>query len=188
MALALLCSASLAAGFYLPGVAPTDYKAGDELRAKVEALTSVRTQLPYEYYVLQFCRDGIDMSNQEALNLGEVLRGSRIYNTPYTFIMGMNQNCRILCHKEYTQVRTPELLSNSSCVDAIAASVSLGSCSQAYARARTICSCTWVLNCWCGSVWSPRQHPDVPTCLWGTGGGAGVRAHDRGRIPQPFPR
>jgi transmembrane 9 superfamily protein 2/4 len=102
-ALALLAPA-LVAGFYLPGVAPTDYKAGDELRAKVEALTSVRTQLPYEYYVLPFCSGGIDMSNQEALNLGEVLRGSRIYNTPYTFTMGLNQNCRILCHKEYTQV------------------------------------------------------------------------------------
>lgn len=104
LALVLLGAAQLSVGFYLPGVAPTDYKAGDQLRAKVEALTSVRTQLPYEYYVLPFCRDGIDMSNQEALNLGEVLRGSRIYNTPYTMTMGMNQNCKILCHKEYTQV------------------------------------------------------------------------------------
>ena len=106
LALVLLCSASLSLGFYLPGVAPTDYKPGDKLTAKVEALTSVRTQLPYEYYVLPFCRDGIDMSHQEALNLGEVLRGSRIYNTPYTFTMGVNQNCKILCHKEYTQVCT----------------------------------------------------------------------------------
>lgn len=104
LALLLLCSASVTLGFYLPGVAPTDYKPGDELRAKVEALTSVRTQLPYEYYVLPFCRDGIDMNNQEALNLGEVLRGSRIYNTPYTFEMGHNFNCKILCAKHYTQV------------------------------------------------------------------------------------
>lgn len=104
LALLLLCSASYSLGFYLPGVAPIDYKPGDELRVKVEALTSVRTQLPYEYYVLPFCRNGIDMNNQEALNLGEVLRGSRIYNTPYTFKMGVNQNCRILCHREYTQV------------------------------------------------------------------------------------
>mmetsp|Transcript_99023 Transcript_99023/g.144844 ORF Transcript_99023/g.144844 Transcript_99023/m.144844 type:complete len:666 (+) Transcript_99023:55-2052(+) len=108
LALVLLGAAQLSLGFYLPGVAPTDYKAGDQLRAKVEALTSVRTQLPYEYYVLPFCRDGIDMSNQEALNLGEVLRGSRIYNTPYTMTMGMNQNCKILCHKEYTQEEVQE--------------------------------------------------------------------------------
>ncbi|EKX53685.1 hypothetical protein GUITHDRAFT_156950 [Guillardia theta CCMP2712] len=73
---------------------------GEKLNAKVEALTSTRTQLPYEYYVLPFCRN--------ALNLGEVLRGSRIYNTPYSFNMGVNQNCKILCHKEYTQEEVQE--------------------------------------------------------------------------------
>jgi transmembrane 9 superfamily protein 2/4 len=108
VALVLLGSASRTLGFYLPGVAPTDYKPGDKLTAKVEALTSVRTQLPYEYYVLPFCKDGIDMSNQESLNLGEVLRGSRIYNTPYTFTMGLNQNCKILCQKEYSQEEVQE--------------------------------------------------------------------------------
>lgn len=40
---------------------------------QVEALTSVRTQLPYEYYVLPFCNQGVDLNTQEALNLGEVL-------------------------------------------------------------------------------------------------------------------
>ena len=30
-----LCALPLALGFYLPGVAPTDYALGDELRAKV---------------------------------------------------------------------------------------------------------------------------------------------------------
>ena len=108
VALVLLGSASRTLGFYLPGVAPTDYKPGDKLTAKVEALTSVRTQLPYEYYVLPFCKDGIDMSNQESLNLGEVLRGSRIYNTPYTFTMGLNQNCKIMCQKEYSQEEVQE--------------------------------------------------------------------------------
>jgi hypothetical protein len=39
---------------------------------QVEALTSVRTQLPYEYYVLPFCNQGVDLNTQEALNLGEV--------------------------------------------------------------------------------------------------------------------
>jgi hypothetical protein len=32
----------------------------------------VRTQLPYEYYVLPFCNQGVDLNTQEALNLGEV--------------------------------------------------------------------------------------------------------------------
>jgi transmembrane 9 superfamily protein 2/4 len=50
----LLAAAPTAVAFYLPGVAPMDYKAGDAMRVKVEALTSVKTQLPYEYYVLPF--------------------------------------------------------------------------------------------------------------------------------------
>lgn len=108
---------------------------------KVEALTSVKTQLPYEYYVLPFCHDGddtllaeygsaladgsVEMTPQAstcmqlmvsgshyscccvrlllrtwynspfvfgtALNLGEVLKGSRIYETPYIFHMGVDQ-------------------------------------------------------------------------------------------------
>eukprot|EP00286_Rhodomonas_abbreviata_P012809 CAMPEP_0181327422 /NCGR_PEP_ID=MMETSP1101-20121128/22094_1 /TAXON_ID=46948 /ORGANISM="Rhodomonas abbreviata, Strain Caron Lab Isolate" /LENGTH=686 /DNA_ID=CAMNT_0023436083 /DNA_START=12 /DNA_END=2072 /DNA_ORIENTATION=+ len=99
----LLGAFSLTSAFYLPGVAPTDYTRGDVLRPKVEALTSVRTQLPYEYYVLPFCDQGVNMLSQDALNLGEVLRGSRIYETPYVFEMGMNQNCKILCRKKYTQ-------------------------------------------------------------------------------------
>jgi len=53
----------------------------------VEALTSVKTQLPYEYYVLPFCHKGINLKAQDALNLGEVLRGTRIYETPYKFSM-----------------------------------------------------------------------------------------------------
>jgi len=54
---------------------------------QVEALTSVKTQLPYEYYVLPFCHKGINLKAQDALNLGEVLRGTRIYETPYKFRM-----------------------------------------------------------------------------------------------------
>jgi hypothetical protein len=30
----------------------------------VEALTSVKTQLPYEYYVLPFCHKGINLKAQ----------------------------------------------------------------------------------------------------------------------------
>ena len=47
----------------------------------------MRTQLPYEYYVLPFCNQGVDLNTQEALNLGEV-RGAlsiitcRAWNPP----------------------------------------------------------------------------------------------------------
>uniref|UniRef100_A0A7S0EMU6 Transmembrane 9 superfamily member n=1 Tax=Hanusia phi TaxID=3032 RepID=A0A7S0EMU6_9CRYP len=90
-----------AIAFYLPGVAPTDYDLGDTMKVKVEALTSVKTQLPYEYYVLPFCHKGVNLKVQDALNLGEVLRGSRIYETPYNFKMGSDQTCKILCRSVY---------------------------------------------------------------------------------------
>jgi len=46
-------------------------------------MTSVKTQLPYEYYTLPFCKPKEDDVHYKSLNLGEVLRGDRIVNTPY---------------------------------------------------------------------------------------------------------
>ena len=40
-------------------------------------------------------------NTQDALNLGEVLRGTRIYETPYKFKMGEESSCRILCRAVY---------------------------------------------------------------------------------------
>uniref|UniRef100_A0A3Q3IGJ9 Transmembrane 9 superfamily member n=1 Tax=Monopterus albus TaxID=43700 RepID=A0A3Q3IGJ9_MONAL len=42
--------------FYVPGVAPRDFREGDGLDIKAVKLTSSRTQLPYEYYSLPFCK------------------------------------------------------------------------------------------------------------------------------------
>ncbi|BAT04675.1 Os08g0276000 [Oryza sativa Japonica Group] len=83
IALAALCLAGLAAGFYLPGVAPNNFDKKDPLQVKVNKLTSIKTQLPYSYV-------------DSAQNLGEVLRGDRIENSPYTF-----------------EMREPQMLSNS---------------------------------------------------------------------------
>ena len=44
-------------------------------------LTSTKTQLPYEYYSMPYCRPEKIMPSAE--NLGEVLRGDRIENSPY---------------------------------------------------------------------------------------------------------
>ena len=42
--------------FYLPGVAPHDFKSGEEVELKVNKLSSIHTQLPYDYYSLHFCK------------------------------------------------------------------------------------------------------------------------------------
>ena len=44
-------------------------------------LTSIKTQLPYSYYSLPFCPPKKIVDSAE--NLGEVLRGDRIENSPY---------------------------------------------------------------------------------------------------------
>lgn len=54
---------------------------GDNLKVKVNKLTSTKTQLPYSFYSLPYCRP--DKILDSAENLGEVLRGDRIENSPY---------------------------------------------------------------------------------------------------------
>lgn len=54
---------------------------GDPLNVKVNKLTSIKTQLPYSYYTIPFCRPKSIIDSRE--NLGEVLRGDRIENSPY---------------------------------------------------------------------------------------------------------
>jgi transmembrane 9 superfamily protein 2/4 len=95
LAVLLLAAASPAAAFYLPGVAPNYFAKGDPLQVKVNKLTSIKTQLPYTYYSLPFCKPATIVDSAE--NLGEVLRGDRIENSPYLFQMREPKMCQIVC-------------------------------------------------------------------------------------------
>ncbi|KMT02125.1 hypothetical protein BVRB_9g207680 [Beta vulgaris subsp. vulgaris] len=77
-------------GFYLPGTYMHTYSNGDEIYAKVNSLTSIETELPFSYYSLPYCRphDGVKKS---AENLGELLMGDQIDNSPYRFQMNVNE-------------------------------------------------------------------------------------------------
>ena len=108
--LGLTCLIASCQAFYLPGVAPQDYAKvrlraaasclgrvfassvfalvqGDKLNLKVNKLSSTKTQLPYEYYSIPYCRPDPIVSSAE--NLGEVLRGDRIENSPYEVKCGV---------------------------------------------------------------------------------------------------
>lgn len=87
-------------GFYVPGVAPVEFNKGDKIDVKAVKMTSSRTQLPYEYYSLQFCLPKNGTLIYKTENLGEVLRGDRIVNTPYEVRMAENINCKLLCNKK----------------------------------------------------------------------------------------
>ncbi|OAY83948.1 transmembrane 9 superfamily member 7-like [Ananas comosus] len=96
-----LLAMSPADGFYLPGVAPRDFQKDDELQVKVNKLSSTKTQLPYDYYFLDYCKPPNIVNSAE--NLGEVLRGDRIENSVYAFKMGRDESCKVACRTKLTQ-------------------------------------------------------------------------------------
>lgn len=82
-------------GFYLPGVAPRDFARHEEATIKVNKLISTKTQLPYGYYSLPYCKP--DTLKVFSENLGEKLRGDRIVNSPYKIEMRINKECQFVC-------------------------------------------------------------------------------------------
>ena len=94
----LVATAALSSGFYLPGVSPKEYKDGDRVEVKVNKLSSSVTQLPYNYYSMPFCKPNVDIVNAVE-NLGEVLHGSVIQNSPYELYMG-KPDFKVLCKKD----------------------------------------------------------------------------------------
>ena len=85
-------------GLNLPGNAPREYKEGENIDLKVSKLTSDVYQVPYEYYYLNFCppENGITQSMDE--NLGQILLGEALVNTPYKV-------CTLLTRAMYTIFR-----------------------------------------------------------------------------------
>ncbi|EDV58647.1 transmembrane 9 superfamily member 4 [Drosophila erecta] len=101
LAIVLLAALVLVADcFYVPGVAPVEFVQDQKIDVKAVKMTSSRTQLPYQYYSLRFCypKNGTLIFKSE--NLGEVLRGDRIVNTPYEVRMNQQVNCRLLCNQK----------------------------------------------------------------------------------------
>ncbi|CAE7735943.1 TMN8 [Symbiodinium sp. KB8] len=93
----VLAFAGPSQAFYLPGVAPIEYADGGRVELKVNKLTSVKTQLPYGYYTLPFCKPDSVVESVE--NLGEILAGDLIENSPFDLRMGENEKCKMLCKK-----------------------------------------------------------------------------------------
>jgi hypothetical protein len=56
--------------------------------AQVNSLTSFETDLPFDYYTMPFCTppEGVKRASNSA-NLGTVLMGIRLENSPYNFSM-----------------------------------------------------------------------------------------------------
>ena len=86
----LACSSNIAS-FYLPGVAPTDYKKNSTVELLVNSLTpgiqpqtqQLKSVIPYDYYneKFHFCQPA-DLSMQSE-SLGSILFGDRIFKSTF---------------------------------------------------------------------------------------------------------
>ena len=78
---ALLSLLNTSAAFSIPGLVPTNYRRGDTLPILAGQLTSHSTELPYEFYDLNWCNntagDGYDLK-PAAKNL----KGVDLVHTP----------------------------------------------------------------------------------------------------------
>lgn len=118
----------------------------------VNKITSTKTQLPFRYYSLPFCRP--DAVAEEDLNLGEILSGDSIENSDYELYTGYNEFCKILCRKVYTDGEAAQFAS------------------KIHVRAERVwrlrvCACPWCHDC--GTAAAVR----CSVC-------AGVRSHAAG--------
>lgn len=104
---------SAADAFYIPGWSIKTYANMEKVPLHVNKVTSNHSPLPYSYFELPFvCRPSRE-SNSVSLNLGEVLRGDRIWESDYNLIMNNETTCAELCSKTVDQAglkRADELI------------------------------------------------------------------------------
>jgi len=93
----LLVLIPVVCGFYFPGATPNEYVTGDNITLSVNKLTSVKSQLPLEYYtVFPFCRpSSLEKENE---NLGELLRGDVIESSNYKLPVLREKACTVACY------------------------------------------------------------------------------------------
>ncbi|CAH6722611.1 transmembrane 9 superfamily member 1 [[Candida] jaroonii] len=99
-------------GFYLPGVAPTNYKKGETIPLLVNHLTPSLHVTPdsktyvysYDYYYpkFHFCQPSGGPKKQSE-SLGSIIFGDRIFNSPFEIKMLEDVNCKRLCSSIYSK-------------------------------------------------------------------------------------
>ncbi|RKP06697.1 hypothetical protein THASP1DRAFT_31496 [Thamnocephalis sphaerospora] len=92
--------------FYLPGVAPHDYRQGERVDLWVNPITPkidghgnhLRSVIPYHYYLdhFHFCQPAGGPESKSA-SLGAILSGDRLYSSPFNLSMMRNATCEVLC-------------------------------------------------------------------------------------------
>jgi transmembrane 9 superfamily protein 2/4 len=88
-----LCLLPLSSAFYLPGVAPHDYKKGEAVTLNVNSLSpnqQGKSVISYDYYYkqLHFCKPK-DGTQEKAESIGSILFGDRIFNSAFEVKMNI---------------------------------------------------------------------------------------------------
>lgn len=78
------------------------YSEGETIWVKVNSLTSIETELPFNYYSLPFCKP-LDKIKKSAENLGELLMGDQIDNSPYKFNVNVNESVYLCTTKALSE-------------------------------------------------------------------------------------
>lgn len=97
--------ATTTSAFYMPGVKPESFTRGQEIPLKVNAMTSIHTQIPKPYYRLPFCQP-VNGPENASENLGEFLTGNKIQTSPYTINMLEEMYCQKVCQRTLDKVGT----------------------------------------------------------------------------------
>jgi len=103
-----LVSVSSRHAFVIPEFRPTTYANGGKVTVWTNKITSVRTQIPYNYHNLPVCRqanaeDKDDKSIKKTKeNLGEIVLGDSIETSLYKLEMRQTVKCHLLCKKHLT--------------------------------------------------------------------------------------
>lgn len=115
---AILFSATTSA-FYLPGVAPTTYKANEKVPLNVNHLTPALSEkdsqlhsvFSFDYYhpAFRFCRPS-DGPKHMSESLGSILFGDRIFNSPFELNMLQNETCKALCTEKKFDTRSAKFV------------------------------------------------------------------------------
>lgn len=96
---------SITSAFYLPGVAPTDYKHDDRVPLIVNHFTpelgpkhKLKSVVSYDYYhpALNLCQPP-GGPKQMSESLGSILFGDRLMSSPFDIHMGRQETCKALC-------------------------------------------------------------------------------------------
>ncbi|GKD21562.1 nonaspanin, partial [Tanacetum coccineum] len=63
----------------------------EHIYVKVNSMTSISTELPFSYYSLPYCTPSMGIRKSEE-NIGQLLMGDQIANSPYRFRMNVNES------------------------------------------------------------------------------------------------